>query len=345
MRTEPTTVWRPRPAEARLCPTRLSVALAALLLVGGLALSLRGASAQSGAGSSAGTCGSEGRDPAWLAQPAAGGPRLAPTMAPEPTFTHVYLSLLRKGVACGPIPEEEYETLSVFSSPTDRPAEEHADLNLALRGYQRVEAYGGLVDYGGAVDPYAPQLPGLFGDQRTATFAGVYRIYHWDWDHNRRGTLNTDWEVTLAGLATTRGEVIHVPARGQSIGSGYEVLVLYAASSRITLKYTREDNVVWGYTLHVEKVCVEPRLLKLYRSCNSAGRGELPALRGGQAFGRALGGGIGVAIRDAGLFMDPRSRKDWWRGRQAPGPELLRSSAIAGPGKAGLTLFRPALAG
>jgi hypothetical protein len=41
----------------------------------------------------------------------------------------------------------------------------------------------------------------------------------------------------------------------------------------------------------------------------------LPALRGSQALGRARDASIGVAIRDTGSFMDPRSRKDWWQGR------------------------------
>jgi hypothetical protein len=91
--------------------------------------------------------------------------------------------------------------------------------------------------------------------------------------------------------------------------------VLYAAPDRITLKYTRTDNVVHGYTLHLVGLCVDPPLLDLYRSWNAAGRGQLPALQPGQAFGRAASATVGVAIRDSGTFMDPRSRKDWWRGR------------------------------
>ncbi len=90
--------------------------------------------------------------------------------------------------------------------------------------------------------------------------------------------------------------------------------MLYAAPDRITLKYTRNDNVVQGYTLHVEGLCVDPPLLNLYRSRNAAGRGQLPALQPGQAFARAAGATVGVAIRDSGTFMDPRSCKDWWRG-------------------------------
>jgi hypothetical protein len=230
---------------------------------------------------------------------------------------YTYMPLVTKSPIdpCAPIPGESYGTLPISSSPTNPPAEEHPDLNLALRGYTITNAYKGLVDYGGGSDPNAPQLPSLFADNRTATFATVYRVYGWDWGCNCRSGPITDWDVTLAGLATTPGETIHVPNSGYIIGGGYEVLVLYAIPERITLKYTPEDHVIWGYTLHVEDICVEPSLLALYQSLNNAGRSQLPALRAGQAFGRARGDEIGVVIRDNGAFMDPRSRKDWWQGR------------------------------
>ena len=144
-------------------------------------------------------------------------------------------------------------------------------------------------------------------------FNGLYRVYDWDWGCNCRGGLLTYPEVTLAGMGVTPGEVLHLPDSGCNIGSGYEALVLYATEERITLKYTREDNVVYGYTIHIENICVEPSLLALYTAWNSAGRGELPALRGGQPLGRARSGTIGVTIRDTGTFMDPRSRYDWWK--------------------------------
>ena len=121
--------------------------------------------------------------------------------------------------------------------------------------------------------------------------------------------------VTLAGLQTTAGETIAVPNSGYNIGNGRQVLVLYAAPTRITLKYTRDDNVVRGYTVHVEGVCVEPRLLLLYEQWNLAGRGQLPSLNGAQPFGRAIATQVLVAVQDSGGWMDPRSRKDWWQGR------------------------------
>ena len=242
-----------------------------------------------------------------------------PVHAAPALLARGYLPVLDKGqaqtVACQPAGRESYDAIWVNPPPTDRPAEAHADLNLSLRGYQPTNDYRGLVAYNGNSDGGAPQLPGLFADNRTATFRAVYRVYNWDWTCNCRGSLVGEWPVTLTGLAVTPGETIYVPESGYTIGSGYEVLVLYASTDRITLKYTREDNVVYGYTLQVENVCIDPTLLSLYQSWNSDGRGSLPALRGGQAIGRARGSELGVAIRDSGSFMDPRSRNDWWRGR------------------------------
>jgi len=237
-----------------------------------------------------------------------------PLHSSDTLTTYLYLPLVMGFDPCAPIPGASYDVLSVLPPPTDRPAEEHADLNLALRGYEPTGAFNGLVDYTGGTDLNAPQLPGLFSDDRTPAFSNVYQVHQWDWPTNSQGPVITNPAVTLAAFAVTPGETIHVPGSGYDIG-GYAVLVLYASADRITLKYTREDNVVQGYTLHVENVCVEPTLLALYQTWNGLGRGSLPALRAGQPFGRARGSEIGVAIRDTGAFMDPRSRKDWWQGR------------------------------
>ena len=246
--------------------------------------------------------------------PAAAPPEKPATAASSTTL--VYLPLVANTTStCQTIPGESYATLPPVPPPTDRPAEEHADLNLALRSYDPTSAFLGLVDYNGGTDDKAPQLPGLFGDNRTPIFSAAYRVHQWDWNSNSRGPVITDWPVTLAGMAVTPGEIIHVPSSGYEVAPGYEVFVLYASTERITLKYTSEDNVVIGYTLHVEDVCVEPNLLALYQSANNGGRSVLPVLKPGQGFARATGAEIGVAIRDSGAFMDPRSRKDWWQGR------------------------------
>lgn len=219
---------------------------------------------------------------------------------------------------CPFISGESYSTVAIISAPTNPPAQIHPDLNLALRGYITTTATLGLVDIGGGSDVFAPQLYGLFQDNRTPIFSSASRVYDWNWACNCRGALLTNWAVTLAGMATTPGEIIRVPGSGYDIGrmpGGFEVMVLYATPNRLTLKYTREDNVIQGYTIHLENICVEPSLLYLYNLMNSAGRVSLPALFAGQGVGRAVGNEMGVAIRDNGMFLDPRSRKDWWIGR------------------------------
>jgi hypothetical protein len=239
-------------------------------------------------------------------------------LVPLALTRRAYLPLISRGpaasTACTPT-GQTYGKLQPFDTATGD-VSKHPDMNLAVRGYVRnTSAALGLVDYAGKIDPNAPQLYTLFDNRRTPTFNAGYRVYQWDWSCNCRGAAIAKWDVTLLGMKTTAGELIRLPQAGYDIGGGYGALVLYAEPTRLTLKYTREDNVVAGYTLHMENICVDANLLALYRQLNAAGRVELPALRPGQPFGRAAGGEIDAAIRDSGSFLDPRSRKDWWQGR------------------------------
>lgn len=242
----------------------------------------------------------------------AGGPPVQAAPAAQEQDAVVFLPAVAGGPTCA-VPGAAYGTLSVAGPPADRPAAEHPDINLAIRGYTPTTAALRLVEYGGDGDALAPQLDALFNPRRLPALTGAFRVNHWDWECDCRAGPIDDWPVTLLGLGVTPGEVIHVPDSGYDIGGGHDALVLYAAPGRLTLKYTREDNVVSGYTIHLEDVCVEPELLALYQAANAAGRGQLPALRGGQPLGRAIGNEIKAAVRDTGAFLDPRSRKDWWK--------------------------------
>lgn len=244
----------------------------------------------------------------------AGAARAAGSAVADVRVGPLYLPLVLDASPPPALPALEPGLLAPESPPADRPAAEHPDLNLGLRGYAPVDAAARLVDYGGSTDSEAPSLRGLYlyasdGDPR---FARVYRVYDWDWAADARGAPIASPEVTLATIALDRWEPVFVPPSGYTVGSGYAVLVLYAEEGRVTLKYTRDDNVVGGYTLHLEGLLVHPELLAAYRAADAAGRTVLPALRAGDVVGLARGGEVGVAIRDAGRFMDPRSRKDWW---------------------------------
>src|SRR5574341_1426526 len=250
-------------------------------------------------------------------------PGNAPSLQAPLTATYtLYFPLVSTTTVdpCAAIPNQSYGSVPINGSPTDRPAAEHPDINLSIRGWAITNAYKGLVDYAGPSDPSAPQLAGLFTDNRVPVFRNVYQVYSWDWNCNCRGGLITDPPVTLTGMAVVPAEIIDLPGSGYPISrpllpSSFSAMVLYATTDRVTLKYTRDDNVVYGYTIHIEGICVEPSLRALYKYWNAAGRSQLPALYAFQPIGRAKGSEIGVAIRDNGSFMDPRSRKDWWQGR------------------------------
>jgi hypothetical protein len=186
-----------------------------------------------------------------------------------------------------------------------------------LRGYSKTNAGLNLIDVSGPTDHRAPKLNGLFADRRTPQLANVYRINNWNWspppNPGTRGAPITDFEVTLAGFKVKPGETVHVPGADYDLGQSYQVLVLYASPERITLNYTGEDSVAFGYAVHIEGICVEPGLQALYNSANADNRRKLPAARAAQAIGRAITEEIRVSIRDKGSFMDPRVRKDWWR--------------------------------
>lgn len=207
-----------------------------------------------------------------------------------------------------------YGILSVTGSPQKGDPETDENMNLGYRGYEPANAALKLVTLGPVWDKKAPQLPGMFADQRTARISRAYQRYRWDSDCDCPKDTYSPWDATVIGLAVKPGEKIFTPDSGYDIGGGYEYQVMYAGDSGITLYIGRDDDY-HGYVVHIEDVCVDPDLLKLYRKLHKAGREELPALRGHQAFGRALSSEIKVAVRDTGHFLDPRSRNDWWQGR------------------------------
>jgi len=246
-----------------------------------------------------------------------GAPRLLSTSA---ITTVIYLPMLGKSPPLCPLPGASYGTVAVLFAPASPPAEINPDINLAMRGYTPTVAYKGLIDLVGGPpsDPSAPQLYRLFADERVPVFGNVFQVYDWDWTCNCRAAPITTYEVTLAGFAVSPGEPVCAPGSGYDIGwapTGFSMMVLYASPTRITLKYTREDSVVDGYTIHIENVNVDPDLLSLYQSMNSAGRARLPALFAGQPIGTAISTELGAVIRDTGSFMDPRSHGDWWHGK------------------------------
>lgn len=212
------------------------------------------------------------------------------------------------------VPGSGFGAMSIVGPVGFPSAATSPETNLGFRGYAPTTADLSLVVLGPVWDVKAPQFPGFFADRRTPVFSSAHHRYRWDSSCNCPIDTHSRWGTTVLGMATTPGEVIHVPTIGYDIGGGKAVMALYVEESRITFHVGNRDNMD-GYVIYVEDVCVDPDLLALYRNLDRDGREELPVLRSNQPFGRALGVEIKVAIRDNGSFLDPRSRNDWWQGR------------------------------
>lgn len=267
---------------------------------------------------------------------------------PEITPTaYAYLPFVASAPACPTESTNRYESGTAYQYDLDdpvRPAWNHADKNIELRGYTPnldPDLVKDLVDYG-CDDANAPQLATLFSPHRLPSLVGFYRVHHWDYaaspDPGERVDPIAIPPVTALGLRTARGESFHVPDSGYDIGGGKEAIVIYADEDTVALRYAREDSVGGpprdyvpddggpGYVVHVDGICTDPNLLALYNSHDAPGGPRyvyvppherpyaysLPNLAAGRAIGVARTDEVVVAVVDTGAFQDPRSLNEFW---------------------------------
>lgn len=266
---------------------------------------------------------------------------LAPTRASLPrgeaaVTWYSFLPLAaRSEPVCPPGSSHSYTSGVAYQFDEDdpvRPAAEHADKNLALRGYVPTDPdVRGFVDYGCDDDTEPPQFATLFDPPRVPALTSYHRVHDWIWeespDPGERGDPITDYPVTALGLEATPGEPLLVPVSGYTIGGDppMEVLVLFADEDTVALRYTREDSSgSAGYTVHIDNICTDPNLLALYNTLDDPDGPRyvypndeylLPNLPAGYPLGVARGSEIVVAIVDSGAFQDPRSWDEWWQER------------------------------
>jgi hypothetical protein len=260
-------------------------------------------------------------------------PAAAPATPTPAARVHLPLVLNPAGssLTCPISSTNNYAQGLVYQADADnpvRPANLHADKNLALRSYVANNDAGlrrELVDYGSA-STQPPQPATLFSPNRVPPLVGFYRVHDWNWSPSpapgSQGAPLTRWHATALGLQVSPGETLHVPTSAYDIGEGGEVIVLHADERRVALHYTREDSAAGGYTVHIEGLCTDPKLLALYNQLNAANgpryvfpasQYRLPVLPAGQPIGWARGSEVVVAIVDSGEFMDPRSCNEWWQ--------------------------------
>src|SRR5690242_12470805 len=100
------------------------------------------------------------------------------------TTYKVYLPLVIQPPACST--GQSYSQGPVYQYDTDnpvRPAWNHADKNLALRSYaidnSLTNPQKQIAPLYAESEPLAPDLRGLFVDNRTPTVLNVYDVYNW----------------------------------------------------------------------------------------------------------------------------------------------------------------------
>jgi hypothetical protein len=249
-----------------------------------------------------------------------------------------YLSLMVQPPVCPEASVNFYAAGGAHQYDLDnpvRPAWQHADKNLSLRGYtpnndgtlQRQ-----LINFGSDDPNQPPQFATLFKPARVPDLTGFYRVHEWIWapspDPGQRGAPIAWPEVTALGLGASFGETIYVPSSGYNIGGGMEVLILYADEHSVTLRYTREDSSgAAGYSVFISNICTDPKLLALYRQTDRSNGPrytyvppgnrpyvyDLPNLPAGKPLGTVIAGEVVVSISDTGRFWDPRSCNEWWQ--------------------------------
>ncbi len=242
--------------------------------------------------------------------------------------------LVPEAFACADTSTNSYVGGTANQHDADDPvrfAYAHADKNIALRGYAPntdPSLVRDLIDYGSGDPTQPPQFATLFSPYRVPTFADFHRVNGWNWasspNPGTRGDAIPFPAVTAVSFPLPPDEPLHVPTSGYDIGSGAEVIVIFADENTVTLHYTREDTSAVGYTIHIDNICTDPALLALYESLDdengprydypSSGY-NLPALPAGKMIGTTGMGDMVVAITDTGAFQDTRSCNDWWQVR------------------------------
>lgn len=160
-------------------------------------------------------------------------------------------------------------------------------------------------------DPKIPVLNEIFNPPRRPRFVAGYQS-----TREVRGSYVA--EVEILEVETTPAEALRFPYTAYDIGGGNRAMVLHVGEKEITFKITREDDVVYGYTLYFDNLCPDPNLKNLYLKANLEGRRWLPAIKEGQIFGWAKGKSMKIGIRDTGTFLDirqidPQTHLGFWR--------------------------------
>ena len=135
-------------------------------------------------------------------------------------------------------------------------------------------------------------------------------------------------------IPTDIGADVKVPTTEYDIGGGYEAMVVFAESDRVTLHIGRHEYFVGsdenncnggkcsgGYWIYVKGICVDQKILDAYKSVKdiqekaNADKNpiQLPMVKPGHTLGKAIDNSVTVGVRDNGPFIST-SKSIYWTG-------------------------------
>lgn len=124
---------------------------------------------------------------------------------------------------------------------------------------------------------------------------------------------------------------IKVPNTGYDIGGGYEAMVVFTSSNRISLHIGRHEYFTGtktcangqtcsgGYWIYIKGICVDQQIQNAYNKVKGAQESagadlnpiQLPMVRSGQILGKANGAKISIGVSDNGSFVSTSNPKFW----------------------------------
>ncbi len=151
---------------------------------------------------------------------------------------------------------------------------------------------------------------------------------------NKGNDTDIKGNAPVLTIPTDIGADVKVPATGYDIGGGYEAMVVFAESDRVTLHIGRHEYFVGsdenncnggrcsgGYWIYVKGICVDQKILDAYNNVKSIQEQanadknpiQLPMVKPGHTLGKAIGNSVTVGVRDNGPFIST-SKPIYWTG-------------------------------
>ena len=231
---------------------------------------------------------------------------------PPDVTPQAYLSVISTPpkYVCPATSAAHFDAIPVLPPPTDRPAAQHADLNLACAVTKRAAVFSDWLTTAAARTRTRHNSANSSAPATCYTMTAVYQVYDWNWPANCRGGLITNPPVTLIALGDeSRRSSAHSQPRMQTSTRARTARWCCTPRSTASLSSIRATTTWWPGTPYTWRTSALTRTC--WRCTGQAigqGRASLPALRNGETLGVAGGAARSWSrrvTREASWTRDP----------------------------------------